>query len=396
MKIFKRAITCFFLFIVLLFAGLFIWHPYLMRVLWYRTPDAITYKAFPQDIVRKSSTAFHFFHASKTRNDLDTLTVRDGNKKLIPFSEYFKQGKLNAFIVIRNDTILYEKYSVNYSDSTLTTIFSGAKSMVSIMLGQALATGKIKSLNDKVTAYLPELKSNPAFEHITLKNLLEMKSGLEFQVALGGIVKAFFSDEAKYYYTHDMKAELMKVKLVNKPGTVWKYKSIDPIVLGWVLEKACGKSVARIFEESIWQQIGAEYAASFGLDHPGGLANTASRFQVTAIDLAKIGRLYLHHGKFNNNQIVPLNWVKQSVNIGDEKPASAKGWQRSAHHYLWWIPQEGDNGDYAAEGMLGQRLYVDPKTNTIIVQFANHGAGDYPYRKISRYLAGLPFSYPKN
>ncbi|WP_316849776.1 serine hydrolase domain-containing protein [Pedobacter agri] len=395
MKIFKRAITCVFLSIVLLFAGLFIWHPYLTRVLWYRTPNATTYKAFPQETVNKSDSAFHFSRTSKMRNDLDALKVRDGDKKFISFSDYFEQGRLNAFIVIRNDTVLYEKYRMGYSDSTLTTIFSGAKSMVSIMLGQALAAGKIRSLNDRVTAYLPELKSNPAFENITLKHLLEMKSGLHFQDALGGVVKAFFSDEAKYYYTHDMKAELMKVKLVNKPGTVWKYKSIDPIVLGWVLEKACGKSVAHNFEENIWRKIGAEHPASFGLDHPGGLANTASRFQVTAIDLAKIGRLYLHHGKYNNNQIVPADWVKQSVNIGNEKPASAKGWQKSAHHYLWWIPQEGDKGDYAAEGMLGQRLYVDPKTNTIIIQFADHGAGDYPYRKISRYLAGLPFSYPR-
>ncbi|RYG11801.1 MAG: class C beta-lactamase-related serine hydrolase, partial [Chitinophagaceae bacterium] len=202
------------------------------------------------------------------------------------------------------------------------------------------------------------------------------------------------SDEAKYYYTHDMKAELMKVELVNEPGTVWKYKSIDPILLGWVLEKATGKTVAKYFEENIWKKIGTQYNASWGLDHPNGLANTASRFQVTAIDLAKIGRLYLNHGKFNRKPIIPENWVNQSIKVGSEKPASAKGWQKSAHHYLWWIPQQGENGDYAAEGMLGQRLYIDPKTNTIIVQFAEHGAGDYPYRKISRYLAGLPFSYP--
>lgn len=396
MKVVKTILRYSFIFIFLFLAGLFVLQPYLMRVLWYRTPDAITYKAFPQEIVDKSDSAFHFIRSGKMRNDLDTLKVLNGNRQLIPFSEYFKQGKLNAFIVIRNDTILYEKYKGGYTDSTLTTIFSGAKSMVSIMVGQALAAGNIKSLNDKVTAYIPELKSNPAFENITVEDLLDMKSGLEFQDALGGIVKAFFSDEAKYYYTHDMKAELMKVKLVNKPGTVWKYKSIDPILLGWALEKATNKTVAQFFEDNIWRKIGAEYNASFGLDHADGLANTASRFQATAIDLAKIGRLYLHNGKYNNNQVVPEDWVKQSNSIGKEKPASAKGWQKSAHHHLWWIPQTGDKGDYAAEGMLGQRLYADPKTNTIIVQFADHGAGDYPYRKISRYLAGLPFSYSKD
>lgn len=396
MKTFKKILLLLiYAFFLSLFA-LFLWKPYLLKVLKYRTPNAETYKIFPQEISHKSDSVFHFTRAAKARNDLDTLDVRDGNNRMIPLKTYLKNGQVNAFIVIRNDSVLYERYDKGYSDSTLSTIFSGAKSMISIMIGQALADGSIKSLNDKVTKYIPELKSNPAFEQITLKNLLDMKSGLEFKDALGGIVKAFFSDEAKYYYTDDMQAQLMKVKLVNKPGTVWVYKSIDPILLGWVLKKASGKSVAKYFESHVWKQIGAEYNATWGLDQVNGLTNTASRFQVTAIDLAKIGRLYLNKGRYNGNQVVPENWVNQSINIGSEIPASAKGWQKSAHHYLWWIPQEGDKGDYAAEGMLGQRLYVDPKTNTIIVQFADHGAGNYPYRKISRYLSGLPFSYPKN
>jgi len=396
MKVFKKSLAFVVITFLLALVCLFFWHPYLLRVLWYRTPDAYTYQAFPQEIVHKSDSVFHFIRSGKRRLDLDSLKVKDGKNRIITFSKYFDEGKLKAFLVIRNDSVLFEKYRAGYSDSTLTTIFSGAKSMLSVMVGQALDQGKIHSLNDQVTRYVPELKANTAFQNITLKNLLDMKSGLDFKEVYGGIIKAFLSDEAKYYYTHDMRAELMKVKLVNQPGTVWKYKSIDPILLGWVLEKATGKTVAQYFEENIWKKIGAAYNASFGLDHPNGLANTASRFQVTAIDFAKIGRLYLNSGIYNHQQIVPKDWVKQSSGIGTGKPASAKGWQKSAHHYLWWIPQAEDNGDYAAEGMLGQRLYIDPKTNTIIVQFADHGAGDYPYRKISRYLAGLPFEYPKD
>jgi len=284
MKTFKRALLYLISLIILLFASLFIWQPYLARVLWYRTPDAMTYKAFPQAIIHKSDSAFNFFRAEKMRKDVDTLQVRDGNHQSISFTEYFKRGKLNAFIVIRNDSILYEKYSEGYSDTTLTTVFSGAKSMVSVLLGQAMEDGVIKSLSQKVTDYIPELMANPAFQNITLKNLLDMKSGLEFKDAFGGVVKAFFSDEAKYYYTHDMKAELMNVKLVNKPGTVWKYKSIDPILLGWVIVRATKKTLAQYTEDKLWKQIGAENNATWGLDHEEGLVNTASRFQVTAID----------------------------------------------------------------------------------------------------------------
>ncbi|WP_293787580.1 serine hydrolase [uncultured Pedobacter sp.] len=396
MKTFKKILLILIYTFFLSLLALFLWKPYLLNVLKYRTPNTETYKIFPQEVSHKSDSVFHFIRSVKQRNDLDTLHVRDGDNRYIPLKDYLKNGQVNVFMVIRNDSILYERYAKGYSDSTLTSIFSGAKSMISIAVGQALADRSIRSLNDKVTQYIPELKSNPAFAKITLKNLLDMKSGLKFQDALGGVVKAFFSDEAKYYYTDDMKAQLMKVKLANKPGTVWVYKSIDPILLGWVLKKATGKSVAQYFEAGVWKKIGTAYDATWGLDQVNGLANTASRFQVTAIDFAKIGRLYLNKGEYNRKQIIPESWVEQSTHIGAEKPASAKGWQKSAHHYLWWIPQEGEHGDYAAEGMLGQRLYVDPKTNTIIVQFADHGAGNYPYRKISRYLAGLPFSYPKD
>lgn len=395
MKIFRKIFLVMIVAVILIFAALFIKQPYLIRVLQYRTPNANTYKIFPQAVVHKSDSAFHFIRTKNQRDNLDTLHIFDGNNESVSLKDYIKNGDINVFLVIRNDSVLYERYQNGYADSTLTTIFSGAKSIISIMIGKALDNGNIKSLNDKIVNYIPELKINLAYQNITIKNLLDMKSGLDFQDALGGITKAFFSDEAKYFYTHDMKAELLKAKLVNQPGTVWKYKSIDPILLGWVLENATGKSVTQFFEENIWKQLGTEYNASFGLDHKSGLANTASRFQVTAIDLAKIGRVFLNKGNYSGKQIISENWVNQSLNIGAEKPASAKGWQKSAHHFLWWIPQEGENGDYAAEGMLGQRLYVDPKTNTIIVQFANHGAGNYPYRKISRYLAGLPFSYPK-
>lgn len=382
--------------IVLLFAVLFTWRPELVRVLRYQSPDANTYKIFPQAIIQPSDTAFHFVKAAVNRNDLDTVHVLNWKNESVPFTTYLKDGKATVFMVIRNDTIIYQKFAPGYSDTTLTTLFSVAKTMVSIMAGEALAEGKIKSLDDHLIQYVPELKSNPAFNQITLRNLLEMKSGLEFKDVYGGLIAAFLSDEAKYYYTEDIKKELLQVKLANKPGTVWKYKSIDAFLLTWALENATGQKAADYFQDKVWKKIGTAYPASFGLDHPNGFPNTASRFQSTAIDLAKLGRLYLNKGRYNGNQVIPEQWVNQSVNLGNEAPANAKGWQKSAHHYLWWVPQEGVTGDYAAEGMRGQRLYIDPSTHTIIVQFSEKGAGGYPFRKVSHYLSRLPFTYPKN
>jgi len=383
------------LLLLLLFSVLFTWRPELIRVVEYQVPDENTYKAYPQTQVEAAKTAFNFVRASVNRDDLDTIKVRDGKNKWVSFKTYCEQGKTDVFMVIRNDTIIYQHFSPGHTDTTLTTLFSVAKTMVSIMLGQALEEGKIRSLNDHLIRYVPQLKSNPAFNDITLEHLLSMKSGLEFEDVSGGYVSAFLSDEGKYYYTEDIKKELAAIKLVNKPGTVWKYKSVDAFLLTWAIEQATGKRISRYFQDNVWKRIGTAYPASWGLDHVNGLANTASRFQCTAIDLAKIGRLYLHNGTYDGRQVVPRHWVSRSVSQGTETPSTAKGWQRSTQHYLWWLPQQGATGDYAAEGMRGQRLYIDPATNTIIVQFARGGAGDYPYRKVSKYLSGQPFKYPK-
>ncbi|AOM77924.1 serine hydrolase domain-containing protein [Pedobacter steynii] len=380
---------------ILVLCILFISRPELIRVLRYQSPDAETYKIYPQSKVMPADTPFHFVKAKTMRNDLDTILVFDREKKMMPFKQYLEEGKVNLFMVIRNDTIIYEKFKAGYSDTTLTTVFSVAKSMVSIMLGQAMEEGKVKSLDDRLLLYIPELKSNPVFGQITLRNLVEMKSGLEFSGLEGGLISAFLSDEAKYYYTENIKNELLRLKAEHPPGKFWKYKSVDVLLLSWALENATGKNVTAYFQDKVWTKIGAAYPASWGLDHIGGLANTASRFQATGIDLAKIGRLYLQKGNYKGRQVVSNEWVTKSVRAGADSSIAAKGWQRTRQNYLWWVPQEGVNGDFAAEGMRGQRLYIDPLTNTIIVQFALKGAGDYPYRKISRYLSGLPFVYPK-
>ncbi|WP_306349636.1 serine hydrolase domain-containing protein [Flavobacterium sp. '19STA2R22 D10 B1'] len=395
MKTFKR------IFLITLTIGLvglaflFIKNPYLIKVLRYQSPGIETYKIFPQEMVQPSTTPFHFIKPLVQRNDLDTVLVYNSKHVLVPFSDYLKGNNTKVFMVIRNDTVLYEKYADGFTEKTLAPTFSISKSMLSVMVGIALKDGNIKSLEDKITQYIPELKQNKAFNDITISNLLMMQSGLAYKEIQKSFISDVFSDEGKYYYTDDVKKELLQLQKDTVSGTKWKYKSVDPLLLGWVLEEATGKKIPAYFEEKVWKSIGAEQQASWGMDHENGLTNTASKFQSSAIDLAKIGRLYLNKGNYDSIQILPEDWISKSISIGNAKPLTSKYWQESTQNYLWWIPQQGEKGDYAAEGMGGQILYIDPKTNTIIVQFADRGKPDYPYRKISRYLSQIPFQYPK-
>lgn len=360
----------------------------IFKILWYQKPTTQTFKDFPIRKMTSSKTPFFFFKTKANLKNLDTLKVDYHDEGLVPFSEYFDKGKLLAFIVIRNDSVIYQKYKDGFYENSISNIFSIGKSMVSILMGKAIDDGYIKNINQKVIEFIPELKDNPNINNLTLKNLLEMKSGLHFKRTGDGVLADLFSEEAKFYYTDDIKRDLQKVKADTINGTKWQYSNIDVLLLTWVIEKASKKYVSEYFNEAIWQQIGAQYEGSWGIDREGGIENSPSSFQCTAIDLAKIGRLYLNKGKIDSVSVLPEKWINESLTVSaSNKNNTAKGWQKSTHQNYWWISQDDTKeGDFAAEGLRGQRLYVNPKINTIIVQLADNGYGGFPYRKISHYF----------
>ncbi len=375
-------------------AGLYWRDPTLLTILWYRQPTPQTFRHLPQDTIQAATRPFQFAKAVRKRQDLDTLSVYDGHRRLHSLADYLREGKTTAFVVIRNDTILYEYYAVGFCDTTTSSVFSIAKSVVALLVGCALQEGAIRSLDDPITDYLTKLRYKPAFADITVRHLLSMNSGLAFKRKGAGIVSDLFSDEATYYYADNLKERLLGSQSATRPGSQWQYKNVDPLLLGWLLEAVTGQRLAQYTQTRLWQPIGAAYPASWSLDHPGGLANTASSFQSTPLDLAKVGRLFLTSRQPGASLPVPESWLQQLTHLDAVNNSPPKGWPQTRHQYYWWLPQRMPSGDFAAEGMLGQRLYVHPATYTIIVHLARAGAGDYPYRKVATYLAGQAFVYP--
>ncbi|WP_299531249.1 serine hydrolase [Ulvibacterium sp.] len=364
-------------------------NPQLFKIVWYQKPEVDTYKSFPTRAMSPSPSPLRFTVDTSKGNKLDSVMVKNWENQYVPFSEYFEKGDLLAFLVIKNDTLVYEKYGENYNRETVSNTFSIGKTMISILTGKAIDLGYIKDTEQRVINYLPELKDVPNFDEITILDLLNMKSGLQFKRAGKGIISDLFCDEARFYYTNDLKNDLVKVKADTLPGTRWKYSNLDPLFLTWVLERAAKTKVSQLFEREIWKPIGAEYGGSWGVDQKDGLENSPSSFQCTAIDLAKIGRLYLNKGVRDTVQVLSLDWIEKSTHITMENRGNTeKGWQKATHQYYWWLPQENYEGDYSAEGLRGQRLYINPKENIIIVQFAKRGYGGYPYRAIAQHFSG--------
>jgi CubicO group peptidase (beta-lactamase class C family) len=366
------------------------------RIIRYRQPDARNQGMFPARTVRKADTPFRFARATALRMDLDTVTVRTPDGKRISFQQYKTDYAVLAFVVIRNDTIVYETYSDGFTPRTIHSSFSMAKSVLSSLVGIAVGEGAIKSLDQPVTDYLPDLRDKHAYDGVTIRNLLEMKSGLRYTRTGNGWWSDFRSDEAHIYYSSNLRDAVAHAQRELDPGSKWAYKDTDAILLGLLLANATGKTVAAYTEEKLWRRIGTEHDATWSLDHPDGNENVASGFNATAEDFARFGRLYLHGGAWNGVQVVPASWTAASTRVDSSRsePEISTWWQMQ-HTLYWWHPIQPPAGEFFADGSHGQRIYVDPASQTIVVQLANDSRQDFPFRKVVAYLNGKSWEYPR-
>lgn len=324
------------------------------RYVYYNTADITDHKIFPAREIQAAPEVFTFPYAAKGLNVDSITTSRKGKSKKRSFEDYLTDNHTVAFLVIKNDSIYYEKYFDNYDTSSFVNSFSVSKSITSMLIGCALEDGFIQSTQQKVTDFLPELKQN-GFDKVTIEHLLDMQSGVEYRETYGPM-----GTVANYYYGRNLWKEVKKLELSETPGTNTHYKSCDTQILGMILEKALkGKSVTRYLEEKIWLPLGMEYPATWSLDRRDGMEKTFCCVNACARDFAKLGRLYLHQGNWNGKQIVPEQWVITSTQADTGTYASA------SYNNQWWLNKDGS---YQAIGILGQYIYVSPKHNMIIVR----------------------------
>ena len=363
------------------------------RIVRWQTPTPSIRAAFPERVIPRAPEPFLFGKAAP-REGLESLCVRDADAVFRPLREYLDRRKVLAFLVIRDDKILYEHYARGYTADTVSTVFSVSKSILSSLVGLALDKGAIHSLDDPITRYIPELASNANFDGVTVRHLLTMQSGFRYSKTNGHLLHDFFSDDAGFQYTTDLRARLKRLQRQDAPGTRWAYKDSDTELLAWVLERATGERIADQFARQIWSRIGTEHDATWSLDRRGGVERAASGFNTSARDLAKYGRLYLNHGDWNGQQVLPRAWVDTSVTLDETKSEpDVKTWWRMQHHFLWWIPMLDwqKERDFYADGHAGQRLYVNPPARTIIVQIAADSRQEFPFRRITRFIDGKTY-----
>lgn len=329
------------------------------RFIVYNFANINDHKKFPKRDIRKSGSPFYFTSSIDTSNHLYKVHTN--------FDSLIESSKTVAFLIIQNDSLKYERYFKKYDQSSIVSSFSMAKSVTSILIGRAIEDGFIQSVNEPITKYIPELSKN-GFDSVTIEHLLQMTSGLKFNEGYYNP----FGDAATFYYGTNLRKSISKMELEVPPGQRTEYVSGNTQLLGLILERALkGKTISAYLEEKIWMPLGMEYDASWSTDRrKNGLEKTFCCLNARARDFAKIGRLYLNKGNWNGKQLVPEEWVINSTKR-DLSNGSAGYYQ-----YQWWILN--GTGDFMAQGILGQYIFVSPEKNLVIVRLGkNYGHVDW-------------------
>lgn len=338
---------------------------YTYRVLAWQDSDYDDFVRFSTKPINQGNTTFNFYRG--TAKQKEQLESDFQNHAIVgDMKSFMEETGTYAFLVIRNDTILYEEYFNHSERSSIQTSFSTAKSVLSLLVGLALSEKKIDKITDPITKYIPELiEEDERFADITIKHLLTMRSGLSFE---RGVSFPFVTADEPLTYSHPdlRKVAIKKTEIKTESGVVFLYNDYNALLLGLILERVLGEPVSEYLERKIWKPLGMEYDASWITDE-NNFEQMQSGLNARAVDFAKLGRLVLHNGFWEGEEIVDSLWISRSSQPRDT--LTFRSGQQWAYGYMWWTAlRPGLQPDIFACGHMGQFIYISPTSNTVIIR----------------------------
>jgi CubicO group peptidase (beta-lactamase class C family) len=273
--------------------------------------------------------------------------------------DYHKDRKTVAYLVIKNDSILYEKYYDSFGVNSRSNSFSVVKSVVSALMGIAIQEGAIKSLDQKVVDFIPELKG-PYANEVTVGDLSSMASGQKWSEEYYNP----FSVTSASYFVKDLDALILDQPIIEKPGKKFHYQSGTTQLLGMVIKRATGKKLSTYLTEKLWQPMGAEQTALWQRDSSDNEMEKAFCCLATnARDFARFGKLYKNHGRWNDKQLLDSTFVALSVKPRFEESPE--------YGYGWWLEVFEGKKVFMMRGHLGQYVLVVPEEDLIVVRLGH-------------------------
>jgi len=278
--------------------------------------------------------------------------------KRITFDEFLAKTQTNAFLIIRDGKITYETYLNGKSEKTILPSYSVAKTMTSLLIGQLIDEGKIKE-SDTFVSILPQFKAGTSFDKVTVRDLLDMNSGIGVSDNYPSGPSGWGVAIAQMYATTDVNWWLLNNrKMREEPGTFPEYRSVNTQMLGLIIQKITGRSLSEEFTDRVWQKMGADYDATWNVDHKGGYEKAFCCFNATARDYARVGQALMS----GSPAIASTSWKKR---LSTPAVTLDYGWGYSAQ---MWHPYPGIN---LMLGLHGQYIYQDKANKTVIVKLSD-------------------------
>ncbi|MFI0352115.1 serine hydrolase domain-containing protein [Actinomadura sp. 9N407] len=299
------------------------------------------------DLLRPSGDPVALRNAPR---QLNVTYTHNGQKRTL--NDYLALTGTQGFVVLdarSGQDVVFERYSFAARDTRFQS-WSMAKSFTSAAVGIALEEGHIGSIDEAVTEYLPELNGS-GYAGVSIRDLLRMSSGIAWDETL---------NVPPVHVAASLGTPLPTMAAQQKrgwePGSRFEYTSMNSFVLAWLVSRATGTPYHRYVETKLWQPGGMESTVYLGNDSNGNSMGYCC-YYATDRDFARFGLLYLRGGKANGRQVVPESWVKEST-----RPSAPFN---DGYGLQWWL---GDDGEFEASGLGGQKIWVSPEHDVVIVK----------------------------
>jgi CubicO group peptidase (beta-lactamase class C family) len=318
------------------------------------------------------------------RTDLDAITFQPtGGTDRMTWEQSLAANFTDGILVLHRGQVVYERYFGVLDPATPHLAFSVTKSFVATIAGILSAEGTLDD-RAKVASYLPELKHG-GFADATIAQLLDMTTGVNYTedyvddtAGIWALARAgnFRPRPADYRGPGSFYEYLQTVEKDYGHGERFAYKTANTDVLAWVLRRATGKTLSALMFDYLWSKLGVEQDAYFTIDTTG-VEFAGAGLNLTLRDLARFGEMMRLGGRYNGHQIVPAVVIDDIRAGGDREQFAGAGYTQLpgwSYRRMWWV-SHNDHGAFAARGIHGQAVYVDPAAEMVVARFASHPQG---------------------
>ncbi|KAB0658755.1 serine hydrolase domain-containing protein [Acinetobacter courvalinii] len=340
-----------------------------------------TYRLYDGSVFRPDRKNTLTLPKSKSNLNNNTISYSINNKKY-DLNQYLKNQNVTGLIILKDGKIALEYYGHGNTPTTLWTSRSIGKSVVSTLVGIAIQQEKIDSVDDPIIKYLPDLQGT-AWQHVTLKQILQHTSGVEWNEDYTDPVSDFAHMtycEAKINPDECVYQLVKNVKAKNKPGEVWSYNTGGAWLVGKVLEAATGQNIAAYLQDNLWKKAGMEREGVWHSYQRDVTDMGGHGFNATLRDYARFALFVSREGKLSNGQkLLPDHWLADSSNWTQARNSVTPEYPKGQYGYQWWnyhptsgTPLSSKNMDatFWGRGIFGQRMAINPKNNIVMVQWS--------------------------